>query len=175
MRFEKGKPTPARVQLAADAARLRKKGMTQKEIAAELNCARSYVAELLSDPAGEKARARKDSYRGICENCGASTNSCNGPGKASKLCASCHTESIRAEHGTRSRYHGGCRCDDCRTAKREYMRTLQGQPAPNHATVSGYVNYGCRCEPCKAAYSRYQWLHPEYQRRWRAKQKKKAA
>ena len=55
-----------------------------------------------------------------------------------------------AEHGTRYYYsHYGCRCDLCRTANREYSRSLKGKEPPTHG-ASGYTNYGCRCIECRA-------------------------
>lgn len=54
-----------------------------------LGISRSYVRDLIYDPDGAKSHARKESYRGTCERCGASTNGSDGPGKAPKLCAVC--------------------------------------------------------------------------------------
>lgn len=31
------------------------------------------------------------------------------------------------EHGTRSRYRAGCRCDDCRTFQGDYMRARRAE------------------------------------------------
>lgn len=65
----------------------------------------------------------------------------------------------RSEHGTRSRYSAGCRCDDCRTEASRYQteyrhRTGQTDPArlcrPSHG-ISGYKHRGCRCDVCRAA------------------------
>lgn len=41
---------------------------------------------------------------------------------------------LRAQHGTRSRYVAGCRCDDCRNAHRvyEHERRLWARTADRH-------------------------------------------
>lgn len=44
----------------------------------------------------------------------------------------CHTDPEHAappagEHGTRSRYRAGCRCDACRTFQGEYMRARRAE------------------------------------------------
>lgn len=73
-------------------------------------------------------------------------------------------------HGV-SGYRRGCRCDDCRTAIREYQREYKARKpkAPRvskakgregrtvkewmHGTHTGY-SYGCRCDECKAHHAR---------------------
>ena len=58
-----------------------------------------------------------------------------------------------AEHGTRSKYTKGCRCDPCRTANREWdeeyrrRRGVKEQKPAQHGTKSMYVK-GCRCDEC---------------------------
>lgn len=60
------------------------------------------------------------------------------------------------KHGTVSAYgHGGCRCDACKGAKREYAeelyrRKLAAGEVPHG--VTGY-RYGCRCGACVGARS----------------------
>jgi hypothetical protein len=71
---------------------LRKEGAHYNEIASVLGCSSSTVGDLLWDPDGSKARARKDSYRGACIDCGAPTNGADGPGKASPRCNPCATK-----------------------------------------------------------------------------------
>lgn len=61
------------------------------------------------------------------------------------------TERRSELHGSRYRYQRGCRCDECREAMRVAHRELKKREAPNHGTVSGYVNYACRCDPCRMA------------------------
>lgn len=64
-----------------------------------------------------------------------------------------------SEHGTRSRYNAGCRCDDCTKANAEYVtewRHATGRTDPARLTppshgISGYQRRGCRCDICRAA------------------------
>lgn len=65
--------TPARLALAEQVRRLRDEGVTHREIAARLGISRSYANDLDHDPDGTNARARKDSYRGSCVDCGGPT------------------------------------------------------------------------------------------------------
>lgn len=78
-----------RADLAAQAAALRAQGLTYQRIADTLGISLSYACELMTDPDGAKAKARKDRYRGTCENCGARTDGSNGRRGAPKLCAAC--------------------------------------------------------------------------------------
>jgi hypothetical protein len=64
------------------------RGLTQREIAAELGLTRSVVNSILTDPDGSKARARKDSYRGVCVECGGPTAG-DRPGIAPLRCRWC--------------------------------------------------------------------------------------
>jgi hypothetical protein len=66
------------------------------------------------------------------------------------------------EHGTRSSYAHGCRCDPCREEntriarvhrRERYARVRSGGlvRAP-HGKATTYANWGCRCVPCRAAW-----------------------
>lgn len=69
-------------------------------------------------------------------------------------------------HGTRSRYNDGCRCDACREANRAYAESrrraagavpLEDYIAEHRATDHGRAavyQRGCRCEECRAWNSR---------------------
>lgn len=63
--------------------------------AAKMTARRAYRerARAANTPAYQRelaaGRARKETYRGTCEECGAPTNGCNGPSKASRICATC--------------------------------------------------------------------------------------
>lgn len=46
----------------------------------------AYVSDLLYDPTGEKMRARKKSYAGVCKTCGAPTDGSNGKSNAPEYC-----------------------------------------------------------------------------------------
>ena len=56
----------------------------------------------LTDPTGEKARAVKARYRGVCRGCGAPTAPRNGKGDAYAYCKRCHPGAI-APQWTRER------------------------------------------------------------------------
>lgn len=58
------------------------------------------------------------------------------------------------EHGTVHGYiHHGCRCEECKTAIREYRQQARGRSVPNHlhGHLSTYQYFGCRCDACKGA------------------------
>lgn len=79
-----------RVERAAQAAELRAQGLLYREIAARLGVSVSYAQDLVNDPDGSKVRARKDSYRGRCADCGRPTDGSWGRGpQASKRCVRC--------------------------------------------------------------------------------------
>lgn len=90
-------PTPERLALAKRAADLRAQGLLQREIQAELGISRSYASELLRDPDGSLARARKDSYAGVCVGCGGPTSGNDGPNRPPERCASCSWEHQHAQ------------------------------------------------------------------------------
>lgn len=67
----------------------------------------------------EKRRAIRTA---TCPDCGGTMSAGNGHAYDPERCLAC-TRALRApEHGTGSRYAGGCRCDDCRAATAAYMR-----------------------------------------------------
>lgn len=74
---------------AAEVAERRSRGMLLREIADELGLSLSYVSALANDPTGAEAKARKRSYRGICESCGGPTDGSRGPRNAPRLCRPC--------------------------------------------------------------------------------------
>lgn len=83
-------PSAQRRALAAKAQALAADGYLQREIADILGVSRSYASSLASaDPLGEKARTRKDSYRGVCEDCGAPTDGSYGPNNRPAVCDAC--------------------------------------------------------------------------------------
>ncbi len=80
----------SRAERAAAVARLWAEGkLLQREIAETLGISHQYVNQLILDPDGSKVRARKDSYRGECGECGKPTDGSNGRVKAPKLCTDC--------------------------------------------------------------------------------------
>jgi transcriptional regulator with XRE-family HTH domain len=79
----------SRAEREAEARRLRDEGLLGREIAERMGVSTSTVSAWLTDPGGRRLRARKDSYRGICDTCGGSTDGSDGPGKAPSRCAEC--------------------------------------------------------------------------------------
>lgn len=57
-------------------------------------------------------------------------------------------------HGTRSKYSGGCRCDECRIANTVTQRAIRDHLSAKpfdeipHGTANAYSNYRCRCPEC---------------------------
>jgi hypothetical protein len=89
-----------------------------------------------------------------------------------------------AEHGTRSMYTKGCRCQECRAAaarasreRREKQKAItEANPElVPHGTYNGYVNWKCRCELCTTANREYQRTRPHKLNRWDRYSKAKAA
>lgn len=82
----------SRKQKVAWAQRLRARGLTYLEIAREMGVARSTASLYITDPDGSQLAARKDSYRGTCEDCGLPTDGSNGREAAPTTCVICHHE-----------------------------------------------------------------------------------
>ena len=65
-------------------------GLSIAEIARRLGRAEATIKAYLYDPTGDKARAVKARYRGVCRGCGAPTAPRNGKGDAYAYCKACH-------------------------------------------------------------------------------------
>jgi hypothetical protein len=65
-------------------------GLSIRQIADRLGRSPATVKAYLYDPTGEKARAVKARYRGVCRGCGAYTQARNGKGDAYAYCKVCH-------------------------------------------------------------------------------------
>ena len=65
-------------------------GLSIAEIARRLGRAKATVKAYLYDPSGEKARAVKARYQGVCRGCGAPTQARNGKGDAYAYCTACN-------------------------------------------------------------------------------------
>jgi AcrR family transcriptional regulator len=65
-----------------------------REIADRLGRSPATVKAYFYDPTGEKARAVKARYQGVCRGCGAYTQSRNGKGDAYAYCKACHPGAI---------------------------------------------------------------------------------
>jgi hypothetical protein len=64
------------------------------EVARRLGRAEATIKAYLYDPTGEKARAVKRRYQGVCRGCGAPTASRGGKGDAYEYCKRCHPGAI---------------------------------------------------------------------------------
>ena len=65
-------------------------GLSIAQIADRLGCSPATVKAYFNDPTGEKARAVKARYQGVCRGCGAYTQPRNGKGDAYAYCKACH-------------------------------------------------------------------------------------
>ena len=77
-------------------------GLATAEIARRLGRAQATIKSYLYDPTGDKARAVKARYRGVCRGCGAPTAPRNGKGDAYTYCRRCHAGAF-APQWTRER------------------------------------------------------------------------
>ncbi|MDX6644746.1 MAG: Homing endonuclease associated repeat [Miltoncostaeaceae bacterium] len=78
-----------RVELAARACALRARGLRLAEVADHLGVSPTYASDLVRDPDGALARARKRRNGGSCGDCGGVTDGSNGRAKAPGRCAAC--------------------------------------------------------------------------------------
>lgn len=78
-----------RSALAGQVVAMRRQGVPFKEISARLGIKRTNASALYNDPDGSKARARKQSYRGVCVECGGPTDGGNGPKNTPMRCKWC--------------------------------------------------------------------------------------
>ena len=69
-------------------------GLSTKQIADRLGRSPATVKAYFYDPTGEKARAVKARYQGVCRGCGAYTQSRNGKEDAYAYCKACHPGAI---------------------------------------------------------------------------------
>ena len=69
-------------------------GLSTAEIARRLGRAEATIKTYLYDPTGDKARAVKARYQGVCRGCGAYTQPRNGKGDAYAYCKACHPGAI---------------------------------------------------------------------------------
>jgi hypothetical protein len=77
-------------------------GLSIAQIANRLGRSPATIKAYFYDPTGEKARAVKARYQGVCRGCGAYTQPRNGKGDAYAYCKSCHPGAIE-QRWTRER------------------------------------------------------------------------
>jgi len=65
-------------------------GLSIAQIADRLGRSPATIKAYFYDPTGEKARAVKARYQGVCRGCGAYTQPRNGKGDAYAYCKACH-------------------------------------------------------------------------------------
>ena len=83
-------------------------GLSIAQIAQRLGRSPATVKAYFYDPTGEKARAVKARYQGVCRGCGAPTQPRNGKGDAYAYCKSCRPGAI-ASRWTRARVRAAMR------------------------------------------------------------------
>jgi hypothetical protein len=93
---------PTRASVAYDRVRERRRavalarhfreaeGLSIAQIAQRLGRSPATIKAYFYDPTGEKARAVKARYLGVCRGCGAYTQPRNGKGDAYAYCKACH-------------------------------------------------------------------------------------
>ena len=69
-------------------------GLSVRQIAARLGRSPATIKAYFYDTTGEKARAVKARYQGVCRGCGAYTQPRNGKGDAYAYCKACHPGAI---------------------------------------------------------------------------------
>jgi hypothetical protein len=69
-------------------------GLSIVQIADRLGRSQATIKTYFYDPTGEKARAVKARYQGVCRGCGAYTQPRNGKGDAYAYCKACHPGAI---------------------------------------------------------------------------------
>ena len=70
-------------------------GLSVAQIAERLGRSPATIKAYFYDPTGEKARAVKARYVGVCHGCGAYTQPRNGKGDAYAYCKACHPGAIK--------------------------------------------------------------------------------
>jgi len=70
-------------------------GLSIAQIADRLGRSPATIKAYFYDPTGEKARAVKARYQGVCRRCGAYTQPRNGKGDAYAYCKACHPGAIQ--------------------------------------------------------------------------------
>ena len=143
-------------------------GLSVRQIADRLGRSPATVKAYFYDPTGEKARAVKARYVGVCRGCGAYTQPRNGKGDAYAYCKACHPgaterrwtrervlDAMRAWHELHGRLpssYDWSRTHAGRRGGEALMRSTGGQwPSPSVVTTL----FGCWRSARSAASSRW--------------------
>src|SRR5438874_499569 len=116
-------------------------GLSIAEIARRLGRAEATIKAYLYDPTGDKARAVKARYRGVCRGCGGPTAPRNGKGDAYAYCKRCHPGAI-APQWTRDRVREAMRawraCYGAAPSSYDWSRTHAGAaPRRSNSGIAG--------------------------------------
>ena len=143
-------------------------GLSIRQIADRLGRSPATIKAYFYDPTGEKARAVKARYVGVCRGCGAYTQPRNGKGDAYAYCKACHPGAIerrwtrervldamrawRELHGRLPSSYDWSRTHARRRGGEALMRSTGGQwPSPSVVTTL----FGCWRSARSAASSRW--------------------
>lgn len=144
-------------------------GLTVPQIAALMGLSEGSIRAYLHDPDGSKAQAIKESYRGVCEVCGAATSG-EGPGRARPVCTRCANQ----DNGTWSprRIHAALRAQTClqrthtATAASAYDGYVKDgkkdpgqQPASSNTTAAASRKPTAKRSQAHEAACPRRWLH----------------
>lgn len=88
-----------RAERLAQITALRRDGLTNRQIAAQLGVTMSAIRNIINDPDGSKQKARRARYQGTCIDCGGVTDGSNGRALAPERCSPCrHIYEQSEEH-----------------------------------------------------------------------------
>ena len=99
-------------------------GLSIAQIAERLGRSPATIKAYFYDPTGEKARAVKARYVGVCRGCGAYTQPRNGKGDAYAYCKHCHPGAISGAGRPR---RCSTRCSDGAAAMADCLRHTTGR------------------------------------------------
>ena len=118
-------------------------GLSIRQIADRLGRSPATVKAYFYDPTGEKARAVKARYVGVCRGCGAYTQPRNGKGDAYAYCKACHPGAIE-RRWTRERVLEAMRDVACSVRPSAVLlRLVEDARAPARGRGSAALDQGC--------------------------------
>ena len=123
-------------------------GLSIRQIAERLGRSPATVKAYFYDPTGEKARAVKARYVGVCRGCGAYTQPRNGKGDAYRYCKACHPGAIKPrwtrDSCSRRCANGRSATGGCRPRMTGHARTRGGGAGGARRLSRGQVAGGER-------------------------------